>query len=271
MINYEKLGVFYLGRELKSNSPLLFESKDLTTHAVIVGMTGSGKTGLGIGLLEEAAIDKIPALIIDPKGDVGNLLLTFPDLKPEDFEKWGVEDGKKTAFVWEEGLKAWNEDKERIKRLKESVEFTIYTPGSRMGKPISILDSFDAPSKEEMEDEETFQNRIAATAAGLLNLIGIDADPIKSREHILISALLNDFWKKGKSLDLATLIALIQKPPFEKIGVLDIETFYPIKDRLQLSMSLNSLLAAPGFQAWLEGDPLDVQKLLYTEQGEPRH
>lgn len=271
MDNYEKLGVFYLGRELKSKTPLLFESKDFTTHAVIVGMTGSGKTGLGIGILEEAALDKIPALIIDPKGDVGNLLLTFPELKPEDFEKWGVEDGKKEAKTWSEGLKEWNEGKDRIKRLKDSVEYTIYTPGSRMGRPISILDSFDAPSKDEMEDEEAFQNRISTTAASLLNLIGVDADPIKSREHILISAILSDYWKKELDIDLATLIAAIQKPPFVKIGVLDIETFYPAKERLQLSMSLNNLLAAPGFQAWLDGDPLDVQKLLYSEDGTPRH
>lgn len=271
MDNYEKLGVFYLGRELKSKTPLLFESKDFTTHAVILGMTGSGKTGLGIGLLEEAAIDKIPALIIDPKGDVGNLLLTFPDLNPEDFEKWGVEDGKKEAKLWSDGLKEWDEGKERIKRLKDSVEYTIYTPGSRMGRPISILDSFDAPSKEEMEDEEAFQNRVSTTAASLLNLIGVDADPIKSREHILISAILSDYWKKGTDIDLATLIAAIQKPPFSKIGVLDIETFYPAKERLQLSMNLNNLLAAPGFSAWLEGDPLDVQQLLYADDGTPRH
>lgn len=271
MDNYEKLGVFYLGREIKSKAPLLFESKDLTTHAVIVGMTGSGKTGLGIDLLEEAAIDKIPALIIDPKGDVGNLLLTFPDLAPEDFTKWGVQDGNAEAKNWEAGLKSWNEGKDRIKKLKDSVEFAIYTPGSRMGRPISILDSFDAPSKDELEDEEAFQNRVSTTAGGLLNLVGIDADPIKSREHILISALLTDYWKKGTDIDLPTLIAAIQKPPFAKIGVLDIETFYPAKERLQLSMNLNNLLAAPGFQAWLEGDSLDVQKLLYADDGTPRH
>src|SRR5262245_9123387 len=94
MQDYEKLGVFYLGREFeptanKAGEHLgLYDSKDLTTHAVCVGMTGSGKTGLCLALLEEAGIDGIPAICIDPKGDLGDLLLTFPELAPQDFAPW---------------------------------------------------------------------------------------------------------------------------------------------------------------------------------------
>lgn len=272
MEDIEKLGVFYLGREIKTKHPILLESKDLTTHAVIVGMTGSGKTGLGIDLLEEAAIDGIPALIIDPKGDMGNLLLTFPELRPEDFAPWvGKEKAADTAKTWETGLKSWGQKPSRIEKVKDSVEWTIYTPASLMGHPISILNSFAAPSEDELKDNELFRDKILSTVSGLLGLIGLNADPIKSREHILISNILEKAWRAGKSLDLADLILQIQKPSFDKIGVFDTETFYPAKERMALSISLNNLLAAPGFQTWMEGDPLDIQRLLYTKEGNPRH
>lgn len=261
-----KTGQFYLGREIESGKELFFESKNLTTHAICVGMTGSGKSGLGIVLLEEAALGNIPAIIIDPKGDMGNLLLTFPDLNVEDFEKWNG--NADTQKIWSEGLKKWGESPERIKKLKASADFAIYTPGSRMGRPISALSSFDAP-KAELNEEE-FQELVNATTSGLLSLIGIEADPIKSREHILIAAILNDAWKKGQNLELSSLIGEIQKPPFTKIGVLDVDTFYPSKDRLELAMKLNNLLAAPSFQSWIEGEPLDIQSLLYTKEGKPR-
>src|SRR5688572_32948476 len=88
MEDFEKLGLFYLGRPKTKEGLLLYESKDLVTHAVCVGMTGSGKTGLCIDLLEEAAIDGVPAIAIDPKGDIANLLLQFPELRPEDFRPW---------------------------------------------------------------------------------------------------------------------------------------------------------------------------------------
>ena len=285
--NYERLGVFYLGREYDPKSgqlgdDLLYDSRDLTTHAVCIGMTGSGKTGLCVSLLEEAALDGIPAIAIDPKGDIGNLLLTFPELRPEDFQPWvdageaarkgkSVEDfATATAETWRKGLADWNEDGERIRRLREATEVTIYTPGSEAGRPLSILRSFAAPDAATLGDATAMKERISSAVAGLLALLGIEADPLKSREHILLSAILDTAWRKGGSPDLAAMIQSVQKPPFDKVGVFDVESFYPAKDRMELALRINGLLAAPGFDAWLRGEPLDVQSLLYTGAGRPR-
>ena len=286
--SYEKLGQFYLGRpyRLDSRQPepgiLLYDSKDLVTHALCVGMTGSGKTGLCIALLEEAALDGVPAIVIDPKGDLGNLLLTFPDLRPEDFRPWINEDdarrqglspdeyAKQQAEAWKQGLASWGQDGERIRRLKGAADFTIYTPGSTAGVPLSILRSLEAPPVALRQDGELLQERVANTASGLLGLIGIEADPINSREHILLSTLFSMAWSDGRNLDLQTLIEQVQNPPIARVGVMDIETFYPSKERLGLALALNRLLAAPGFSAWLEGEPLDVGSLLFTDKGAPR-
>jgi hypothetical protein len=286
--DFEKLGVFYLGRPYDLSAKqgksgwLLYDSRDLVTHAVCVGMTGSGKTGLCLALLEEAAIDGIPAIIIDPKGDLGNLLLTFPGLKGEDFQPWINEDdarkkglspadyAKAQAELWAKGLASWQQDGARIQRLREAAEFAIYTPGSNAGLPVSILRSFAAPASDVRNDPELLRERIGTTVTSLLALLGIEADPIQSREHILLSTLLDHTWKKKEDLDLTALIHAIQSPPVSKIGMMDMNSFYPSKDRFALAMRLNNLLAAPGFQAWLEGEPLDVQSLLYTPSGKPR-
>ncbi|MDZ7377536.1 MAG: ATP-binding protein, partial [candidate division KSB1 bacterium] len=288
MQDFEKLGVFYLGREYDLEKKqareelLLYNSKDLVTHAVCVGMTGSGKTGLCIGLLEEAAIDGIPAIIVDPKGDLPNLLLTFPELEPKDFLPWvNAEDAQKKgvsleeyaaqqANLWKKGLADWGQDSSRIKRLREAADFTIYTPGSNAGIPVSILKSFAAPPQVIMEDSDLLRERINTTVTSLLNLMGIEADPLQSREHILLSNILDSTWQKGQDLDLAGLIHAIQTPPMTKIGVFDIESFFPSKDRFALAMKLNNLLAAPGFSVWLEGEPLDIDRILYTSDGKPR-
>jgi hypothetical protein len=286
--NYEALGSFYLGREVDpatgADRPdlLLYDSRDLTTHAVCVGMTGSGKTGLCISLLEEAAIDGIPAIAIDPKGDIGNLLLAFPELQPADFAPW-IDPGEAarknqtpeayaaaTAETWRKGLADWQQDGDRIRRFKEAADVAIYTPGSTSGRPLSILRSLTAPSSELRNDAAALAERVASTVSGVLALVGIDADPVQSREHILLAAILQQAWNDGRSLDLASLIQSVQKPGFHKIGVFDLETFYPAKERLQLAMRLNNLLASPGFATWMEGEPLDIQSLLYTPSGKPR-
>jgi hypothetical protein len=245
-------------------------------------MTGSGKTGLCLALLEEAAIDNIPAIIIDPKGDLGNLLLAFPELRPEDFAPWidpaaATRDGispeeyaKKTADLWTKGLKDWGQDGARIQRYRDAVDIAIYTPASSAGLPLTVLRSFDAPPESTRNDAEAFHDAIAAAASGVLGLLAIDADPLKSREHILLSSILEQTWRDGKNLDIATLIRGIQSPPLDKIGVMDLESFYPAKERFDLAMQLNNLLASPGFSAWLEGEALDVQKLLYTPEGKAR-
>jgi hypothetical protein len=286
--DYEKLGAFYLGRpyDLAARRPagelLLYDSKDLVTHAVCVGMTGSGKTGLCLSLIEEAALDNVPVLAIDPKGDLGNLLLTFPQLRADDFAPWVNADdaarkgmsvadyAAKQAETWTNGLASWGQDAARLQRLRDAAEVVVYTPGSNAGIPVSIVKSFAVPDKAVMEDGELLRERVGSTATSLLGLLNIDADPIQSREHILLATILNWSWAQGQDLDLAALIGHIQNPPVSKIGVLDLESFYPGKDRFGLVMALNNMLAAPGFSAWMEGEPLDIQAMLYTPQGKPR-
>src|SRR5215213_10189244 len=255
MESFEKLGVFYLGKSKANDDLLLYDSKDLVTHAVCVGMTGSGKTGLCITVLEEAAIDGIPAIIIDPKGDLCNLLLTFPDLSPQDFKPWVEEgvDAAQQATLWKEGLAKWGQDGERIKRLRDAADFCIYTPGSNAGLPVSILKSFAAPPETIREDNELLAERINTTVTSLLGLVGIDADPIRSREHILISNILNQEWTAGHDLDVAALIQKIQTPSMTRIGVMELDSFFPSNDRFELAMALNHLLASPSFASWLEG------------------
>jgi hypothetical protein len=286
--DYEKLGLFYLGRpwDLDADAPrpgtLLYDSRDLLTHALCVGMTGSGKTGLCIGLIEEAAIDGVPALVIDPKGDLGNLMLTFPDLAPEDFLPWVEEEAAQRKGIsredlaaseakkWRDGLASWGEGPERIRRLRDAAEVTIYTPGSTAGRPLAVLSSLAAPPAALREDAELLRERVTTTAAGLLGLLGIDADPVRSREHILLSTLLERAWSAGAALDLPSLVQQVQRPPVAKIGVLELDSFYPEKERFGLAMALNNLLASPGFAAWLQGEPLDVDRMLYTAEGKPR-
>jgi hypothetical protein len=288
MDDFEKLGAFYLGRpfDLQTKTPkpgiLLYDSKDLVTHGVCVGMTGSGKTGLCIGLLEEAAIDGIPSIVIDPKGDLGNLMLTFPNLAPDDFAPWvNPEDGAKKgltteqfavqqAELWRKGLSDWGQDGARIAKLRHAADFRIYTAGSNAGIPVSILKSFAAPPTALREDSELMTERVNTTVTSLLGLLGIDADPLKSREHILISNILSREWNEGRDLDIAALIQQIQSPSMTRIGVLDLESFFPAKDRFELAMALNNLLAAPAFSSWMEGEPLDIQNILYTPEGKPR-
>jgi hypothetical protein len=288
MQDFEKLGVFYLGKPVdvgtqkQADVPLLYESKDLVTHAVCVGMTGSGKTGLCIGLLEEAAIDGIPAIAIDPKGDIANLLLTFPELRPEDFRPWINENeaavkglspdefAAQQAELWKNGLAGFGQNGGRIARLRNAADFAIYTPGSEAGLPLSILKSFDAPAEGVLKDSELLGDLISSSATALLALIGVQADPVQSREHILLSNIFEVNWKQGRNLDLGGIISQIQNPPFQKAGVMDLETFYPAKERFALAMSFNNLLASPGFQCWLSGEALDISSLLHTTAGKPR-
>jgi len=288
MQDYEKLGVFYLGREYDAvkgallDDLILYDSKDLTTHAVCVGMTGSGKTGLCLALLEEAAIDGIPAICIDPKGDLANLLLTFPNMAPSDFRPWvdaseaarkGLsvdEYAAQTAANWRKGLEEWGEPVERVARFRNAVDLAIYTPGSNSGLSLSVLRSFAPPPAEVTNDAAALRDRIGSVVSGLLALLGRDADPLKSREHILLSNVLEHVWRDGGSLDMAGLIAAVQKPPFDKVGAFELDTFFPPKERLELAMAINNLLASPGFAAWMEGEPLDAQRLLFTAEGKPR-
>jgi len=287
MRDFEKLGLFYLGREYDIpagkalETPVLYDSRDLVTHAVCVGMTGSGKTGLCLTLVEEAAIDGVPVIAIDPKGDLGNLLLTFPNLAAEDFRPWIDEDEARRAGMtpdayaagqaetWRTGLAEWGQDGARIDRLRKSAEFAIYTPGSTAGLPVSLLASFAAPPAAVRGDAEMLGERAGSTATSLLSLGGVDAPP-RSPEHTLISNILTAAWESGRDLELATIIEQIQTPPFKKVGVVDLDTFLPQRARFDLAMKFNAVLAAPGFERWFEGDALDPARLLYTAEGRPR-
>ncbi|MCD4739155.1 MAG: type IV secretion system DNA-binding domain-containing protein [Anaerolineae bacterium] len=288
-MDFEKLGSFYLGKEYDvakkklTDRLLMYDARDLTTHAVCVGMTGSGKTGLCIDLLEEAAIDNVPAIIIDPKGDITNLLLTFPDLNPGDFRPWiNVDDARrkglseeefaaKQAELWRKGLASWGEDGARIRMLRESADLVIYTPGSDAGIPVSILQSFAAPPLSWDTEAELLRERVQGTVSALLGLIGVDADPVRSREHILLANLFEHFWRRGEDLNLPKLILAIQTPPIRQLGVFDIDTFFPQKERFGLAIALNNIIAAPSFQSWLQGQPLDIAGFLSTPEGKPRH
>lgn len=267
-------GHFYLGTSETGDQPLFLEASDLTTHGVIVGMTGSGKTGLGVVLLEEALQSGIPALIIDPKGDMGNLLLSFPNLLPTDFMPWISESEAggdlptaafETAEEWKSGLQRTGIDPARIKALHEKVDFSLYTPGSTAGIPLNMIGSLKAPVTG--TDAEAMQDEIDGFAASLLGLIGIQSDPLSSREHILLANIIHWHWTQGKNLDLGMLIGLVQQPPMRKLGVIDLDTFFPPGDRVKLAMQLNGLAASPAFASWNEGPELDIQNLLYADTG----
>ena len=283
-------GKFYLGKiyDTKTSkitdSKLLYDPDDLTTHAVVVGMTGSGKTGLCIDLLEEAALNNIPALMIDPKGDITNALLHFPDLLPADFQPWVNPDEARrdgisieqaaegAANLWRNGLADWEIGPDRLQALKDAAHFAIYTPGSDAGIPVSILANLKAPDIAWSQNREVLREEISGTVTAILGLVGMDdIDPVRSREHILLSNIFENAWSQGKDLDLGELILQTQNPPFSKLGVFDVNTFFPEKDRFELAMLLNNILASPSFQTWIEGQPLEISDLLYHPDGRPRH
>lgn len=275
---FEKLGLFYLGKDIDDEELTLYKSKYLNTHAAIIGMTGSGKTGLGIGLIEEAALDNIPAIIIDPKGDMGNLALTFPNMQAEDFQPWidasdAANNGMsvtamaaQTATMWREGIASYHQSLERVATL-HNVPLKIYTPGSSAGLSINVLGSFSAPSAEVVNDPDTFSALINATTSSLLSLINIEADSLSSKEFLLLSNLFKHFWLQGEDLTLEALIGHITTPPFHKIGVLPLQSFYPQNKRLELAMLFNNVLSSVSFSSWIEGEALDIQNLLYDANG----
>lgn len=283
---YEKLGLFYLGKDIDSESMkptealTLLKNKNFTTHAAIIGMTGSGKTGLGIGLIEEAIIDNIPSIIIDPKGDMGNLCLTDPTFNPKSFEPWVKDEAsakgeeltsyaQKVATNWEKGLEEWGQKRERVEKFS-TVTKTIYTPGSSSGLSINILASLEAPSAEVMDDSDTLASFLKSTVSSLLSLIDIEADPINSKEYILLAKIILDSWSEGKDITIEELIGSVINPPFKKVGVLPFDSYYPQSERFKFATKFNAVIASPSFSSWLQGDTLDIQRLLYDEDGKAK-
>ncbi|HEX3291186.1 MAG TPA: DUF87 domain-containing protein [Gaiella sp.] len=281
-------GSFHIGYEIDpatgkpGATEVVVGSSDLTTHGVVVGMTGSGKTGLAVVLLEEALLSGIPTLVLDPKGDMTNLALVFPDLAPASFRPWvseaeaqaaGVsvdEYAEKQATIWREGLASNGIGPERLQALEDAADVTIYTPGSTAGVPLDVVGSLEAPPLSWDTDAETLRDEIEGTVTSLLALVGIQADPLSSREHVLVSNLIENAWRAGRDLDLGALIGEIQTPPIRKLGVFEVDQFFPPADRTKLAFTLNALVASPSFSAWGEGEPLDPQKLLFTADGKPR-
>ena len=278
---YEKLGLFYLGKDADSEAPTLYKAKDLTTHAVIIGMTGSGKTGLGVGLIEEAAIDNVPSIIIDPKGDMGNLCLAFPKMRGEDFKPWmderdAADKGKsvdelanETALAWKNGLESFSQDLKRVENFA-SVEKTIYTPGSSAGVGVNVLGSFEAPSAEVLDDADAFSSLINATVSSLLSLVDAQSDSVNSKERLLLSNLFSHYWSQGASFGVEELIGYVATPPFAKVGALSLNAFYPQNERMKLATMFNGLISSVTFSSWTKGEPLDVQNMLYDENGKAK-
>jgi len=280
---------FYLGRTFDPESNRLdddvvyYDSRDLTTHALVVGMTGSGKTGLCINLLEEAVLDNIPSIIIDPKGDITNLLLTFPQLQANDFKPWIQPDEAQRAGMdldsyasdvasrWKSGLGKWGIVPERLAWYQKAAKFSVYTPGSDAGLPISILASLRAPSQQEWQmGQEGIRERINGITTAILSLAGISAEPVKDREHVIVSNIIEYNWRMGKDMTLEDVIMQIQSPPFEKLGVFSVDEYMSEKKRYNLAMEMNNIIASPSFQSWMQGEPLDIQKLLYQPNGRPK-
>jgi hypothetical protein len=286
MSDTERPALFYLGREYDLEDETVlderveYEAHHLTTHGVVVGMTGSGKTGLCVSILEEAALAGVPCVVVDLKGDLCNLLLNFPEMRPEDFEPWVDPDearrrkksvgdyARELARTWREGLAEWGMDPKRVAQLRQSAEWRIYTPGSEAGLPVSVVQNFAAPRGN--IDRETLNDRVEATTTAVLGLTNITSDPVQSREHILIANLLLNAWSAGRDLDLPRLISEVTTPPLRKIGTFDIDMFYPEEERLQLALALNNLLASPSFSGWISGEPLDLEAMLYGPGGKPR-
>ncbi len=281
---------YFIGRvfDPKTKGPtsedVLLDPANLTTHCVVIGMTGSGKTGLCIGMLEEAALQKTPAIIIDPKGDLTNLVLHFPNQQPSDFEPWidpeaARQEGKtvaqlaeETAARWKNGLADWGMGKEQLQALSDAADYTIYSPGSTSGIPINIMSSFEAPDIPFLENAEVLRERISTTVTAILGLIGLNnIDPLRSREHILLSSIIEEAWINNHSLTLTDLILQAQNPPMDRLGAFPMDSFFPEKDRFDLALLLNNFLASPSFQVWQQGQPLNVGALLYTADGKPRH
>ncbi len=283
---YEKLGLFYLGKDVDkttldaTEALTLLKNKNFTTHAAIIGMTGSGKTGLGVGIIEEAALDNIPSIVIDPKGDMGNLCLVDATFSSKAFEPWVADEARakeievatyaeKISTMWKEGIESWGQTPERAAKL-QAVAKTIYTPGSSAGVAINVMSSLEAPPSEVMEDSDTFTSYLKSTTVSLLSLVGIVAEPLDSKEYILLAQIITKSWIAGDDLGIEILIGKIIKPGFKKIGVLPLEDFYPQEARFKLATKFNSLLASPSFSLWLQGDSLDIQKLLYDENGKAK-
>jgi hypothetical protein len=269
----------YIGRDVDAETLApaatyaILDPDALTRHAVCLGMTGSGKTGLCVALLEELAMAGVPVLLIDPKGDMGNLALAFSEHAPNDFAPWvdPAEAKKKGVSVQElaaslseryrEQLAEWQVGPERIDAFTKGAKVTVYTPGSSAGVGVDVLSSLFAPPAD-LGDAEAVNEALSAAVQSLLGLIGHDGDPLTDPATLVVSQVLASFWEAGETPGLDALIPAIVDPPFAKVGVFPVDKFFPRNERMKLAMALNALAASPAFAAWAQGQPLDAEAFL---------
>jgi hypothetical protein len=247
---------------------------DLTTHGVIVGMTGSGKTGLLMVLVEEALRSRIPVVMIDVKGDLPNLFLTFPNLAPEEFAPWideaaaarenrsRDEMAAELAAKWRSWLEGWQLGPADVRALRDSIAPRLLTPGTQAGEPLHVLSSLEQPSPLWRSDPEGAREALSAAISLLLRLVGRDPDPTKSRDHVVLSVLAERRLREGRPAGVAALLADVREPPIETIGAMTVDEFLPKRERTALATALNTLLASPTFESWRSGSPLDVAEWL---------
>jgi hypothetical protein len=269
----------YIGREARPEPAargerVLLDPDDLLTHGLIVGMTGSGKTGLAIVLLEELLRRGVPVIAVDPKGDLANLLLLFRNLDAASFEPWidaaaAARAGKdartaagEAAAAWRKGLEGWGLGPDDVAALADAHEAVVYTPGSSAGVPLDVLDSLEAPEGGFAGHEEELRDEIQSIVTGMLTLVGAPADPLQSPSAVFLASVIEDAWRAGRGLRLETLIGAVADPPFDRIGALPLDTAFPRKERQKLLTALNTLLASPSFEAWRSGEPFSVARML---------
>jgi len=262
----------YLGRDGAGGQAVL-DADHLTTHAVCLGMTGSGKTGLGVIVLEELARRGVPLLVIDLKGDMVNLLLSFPGLSGPEFEPWlpvdAVEGGDRAAVAveqaerWRKGLEGSGLGEQDLRAVRSGLRWRLLTPGAGAAAPLDILPALSAPPGWDPEaDQDAATDRVNGVTSALLSLIGRGGDPLSDRDHVLVASVVLDAWRRGRELDLRGLLSSLAEPALEVLGALPLDVFYPRDERMKLVLALNTLLASPAFRAWTEGTPLAMDHLL---------
>jgi hypothetical protein len=277
------MSVFKLGQRLgidgKSPSDYELPPDHLLTHGVIVGMTGSGKTGLVTVLVEEASSAGIPVLAIDIKGDLPNLLLSFGSFDPAEMTPWvepepGDEDGIADPPIVADaiaqrrrGLIDAGIDEPELAMFAAKTHVRVVTPGSDAGEPLHLLSALERRSTRWDTDEEGARATLAAAVSMVLRLIGRDGDPGKSREHAFLCVLAEARLKRGSAAPLDALLPELIEPPCESIGALSVEDFIGLRQRRELAADLNTLIASPSFQAWRQGQDLDVAKWMEPVEG----
>ena len=269
----------YLGGVLDGDdveAPLRFPADRLTRHGVFIGMTGSGKTGLSIGLIEELAMRGVPIIALDPKGDLGNLALIFPKLDGPSFEPWvdGGEAKRKgisrqelaesKAGKWKKGLDGWGIGPDRLAEYRDRIALTVYTPGSEAAVPVDVMAALGQPDAAVMEDADSLRLLVGGTVAALLSLVGVEADPLTAPEHLVLARIIEEAWAAGEALDVESLILRIVDPPFTKVGVFPLDRFWKPDKRMGLAMKLNAVMASPTFAPWMKGVPLDIGAMMHV-------